>query len=309
MRPMRLLLALGLAAGWSVAAAGPAYAGSEDCAITFNGVAAERIDSLSSPLELTVDDDLVFAGIDRATTSKATVEIAIGPVVVDSASTSYGPPSEAFTAAIDLADIAPYGVGLMRVTASTDGCRTGVWLRVTGRFPLTTLTGIAGAGLAVGGVTGQLGAIASRRRRSRTAAALGGIATGSGAALLGQQLGRLELSALSVSLAVVVAAGLGVALAAVLDSAPRGRDDPAEESPATGQEPGVGERTVSAAPYWCYVLADVEVLDLDDHTRIVGSLRPGTWYLARREVGPWLHISTGNGVEGWVPRESAHRQG
>lgn len=327
MRPLRLILALGLAAGWSITGASPAAAGATGpCSMTFNGIAVDRIDSISSPLELTVDDDLIFTGTDPGTTTEAVVEITIGPVIVESGSTAYAPASDVFVATIDLDDVSPYGVGLMRIRGTTDGCVADAWLRVTGRFPLATLTGITAAGLTIGGITGQLGAVASRRRWSRTAATLGGIVTGTGAAVLGQQFGRLQLSYLSMALVVAVASGLGFALASVLGPGRRDRrrelavERIARSSPAAAATPTVpheaepeprrmSERRVSAAPYWCYVLAETDVLDLDEHGRVVSHLRPGTWYLAKREVGPWLHVTTGDGVEGWVSRDAVHRQG
>jgi len=328
MLPLRLILALGLAVGWSIAGASPAAAGATGpCSMTFNGIAVDRVDSISSPLELTVDDDLIFTGTDPGTTSEAVVEIAIGPVTIESGSTAYAPASDVFVAMIDLDDVSPFGVGLMRIRGTTDGCVAEAWLRVTGRFPLATLTGITAAGLTIGGITGQLGAVASRRRWSRTAAALGGIVTGVGAAVLGQQFGRLQLSYLSIALVVAVASGLGFAVASVLGPGRRDRNrevaieravrpsstttvvTPTVPREAEPEPRRTIERRFSAAPYWCYVLGETDVLDLDDHGRVVGRLRPGTWYLAKREVGPWLHVTTGDGVEGWVSRDAVHRQG
>lgn len=314
---MRLPLALGLAIGWSIAAAHPAAAGMTGaCAFTLNGIEVAQIDSLTSPLELTVDDRLLLSGVDPAATSEATVAVAIGPVVVKSETTAYDPPADSFSATIDLGDVAPYGVGLLRVTATTDGCRADAWLRLSGRFPLTTLTGITAAGLTIAGVTGQLGAVASRRRWSRTAAALGGIATGVGGAALGQQLGLLKPTYLSTAVVVLVASTVGFGLAAVFgpsrreqkpERAPTSPETPERETAAPGSPQAPRVRGVSAAPYWCYVLAETDLLDLDDHGRVIARLRPGVWYLARREAGQWLHVSTGDGTEGWVARESVHR--
>lgn len=316
---MRLTLALGLAIAWSIAAAEPAAASitGAACVFTLNGIEVMQIDSLSSPLELTVDDDLLLSGVDPAATSEATLAVAIGPVVVKSETTAYDPPADSFTARIELGDVAPYGVGLLRVTARTDACSADAWLRLSGRFPLTTLTGITAAGLTIAGVTGQLGAVASRRRWSRTVAALGGIATGVGVTVLGQQLGLLKPTYLSTAVVVVVASTVGFGLASVFgpsrreqepEPAPASPQTPERESAAPGRPAQAhGVRSVSAAPYWCYVLAETDVLDLDDHGRVIARLRPGVWYLARREAGQWLHVSTGDGTEGWVARESVHR--
>lgn len=327
MRPIRLLIAMGMAIGWSVPAAGPAVADViGPCTAQFNGIDVGRIDSLSSQLELDVADDLVFSGLQPGGTSEATVDVMIGPVTVETVSTAYDPKTEAFTAIIDLDDVAPYTVGLVRIRGGTDGCVAEAWLRITGRFPLTTLAGITAAGLTIGGITGQLGAIASRRRWSRAASALGGIATGAGGAVVAQQFGLLQLSYISVTLVVVMASSLGFFLAGLFGPGQREKRRKAAVERASQEVPAItvaaadrlGEDTdaspapeprFSATPYWCYVLAETDVLDLTDHTRVVSRLKPGIWYLAKREDGPWLHISTGEGIEGWVSRASVQRHG
>ncbi|MBU1226006.1 MAG: hypothetical protein KJ698_02165 [Actinobacteria bacterium] len=62
-------------------------------------------------------------------------------------------------------------------------------------------------------------------------------------------------------------------------------------------------------PAWCYVLAPVDVVDLSDHTRVVGVLQPGTWYLAKRQVGGWAQVAVGDGTEGWAAQSAIHRLG
>ncbi len=188
-----------------VLGASPASAQS-GCAVTFNGVEAERVDSLNSPLELDTTDVLIFTGTDPGGTGSAAVKLFIGPIAIETGTTTYGTPEQEFTATINLDDISPYGVGLFRAEGTTDGCTAGAWVRVSGRFPFATLTGLTAVGLAVGGATGQLGAIASRRRWARSAAALGGIATGTGLALVGQQFGRLQISYVSIA---IIAIGVG----------------------------------------------------------------------------------------------------
>lgn len=315
--------------------AGAAFAAEGDCTATLNGVDIERVDSLNSPLELSATDTLVFAGTDPSSTETAGVAIIIGPVTVDRGSTTYGEPAIEFSASLDLDEVSPYGVGLVRVEGSTDGCRVEGWLRISGRFPLATLTGLTAAGLAVGGVTGLLGAIASRRRWSRVAAAVAGLFAGVGGAVLGQQFGRLQLSYPSLGLSAVGAALLGFLLGSVLRPA---RSDPgpndSDTRPVPEPEPApAGSRSLASAPrptpapawsrtdqetrieepppgpYWCYVLAEVDVFDLTDHTRVVTRLRPGSWYLCKREVGGWAHVSSGDGPDGWVAKASIHRQG
>ena len=329
--------------GLAVSTAGPASGAVEGgCTITLNGIEVERVDSLNSPLELSVTDTLVFSGTDPTPTETARVELIIGPVTVDSGSTTYRPQSAEFSATIDLDEVSAYGVGLFRVRGTTDSCVAEGWIRISGRFPLTTLTGLTAAGLCLGGITGLLGAVASRRRWSRLVAAGAGLFTGTGGAVLGQEFGRLQLSYPSLAIAAVGTAAIGFVLGGLLSpDRPRARREDRPEAddaggppartaqmpvPAVGRTHGArptesrGESATSpptpnridepaAGPYWCYVLAEVDVFDLTDHTRVVSQLRPGSWYLCKREVGGWVHMSAGEGVEGWAPKGSVHRQG
>jgi SH3-like domain-containing protein len=56
-------------------------------------------------------------------------------------------------------------------------------------------------------------------------------------------------------------------------------------------------------------MSPVEVLHLDDYSRVVATLVPGNWYLAKREMSGWAQVVAAEGVEGWVPRQTLHRQG
>jgi hypothetical protein len=379
------------------------------CEVTFNGVEVGRIDSLASPLELRHDAVLTFEGTSETGTTRAAVQLRLIGFTLDEGSSGYAEPQTSFSAELPLDDVSPYGVGLYRIRGIVDGCTSEAWMRITGRFPLATLTGLTAAGLTLGGLFGQLTGLLARRRSSPFLAAIGGVATGLGGALLGQQFGRLELSYLSLSVAIAGAAGLGLTLGLLMlrsseepkpdkgaeerrrkavedrpvhptppeaepdreaaagttgepvslrlerlvdDPAlrpvapatateapfdpfekpaeaadvlpetaeaaaeqPVGAERPAEEPAVTpvGAEPAEPVATTAEAaalqPYWSYVMAAVEVFDLIDHTTVVATLSPGSWYLARREAGGWAHVVVGEGVEGWVPRTSLHRQG
>lgn len=332
-----LLLALLACLGPGAAPAGAQTA--DGCAATFNGVAADRIATIGSPLELRADDTLTFAGTVASGTASAVVAMQIGPVTVESDVTTYATPTETFEASIPLSEVAPYGVGLFHVTGEADGCSVTAWVRVSGRFPLATLTGLTALGLALGGITGQLGAIASRNRWARSAAALGGAATGVGSAVVAQQFGILQLSYPSVAAAVAVAATAGFAAAWAFNPALRhqraasaeGREPVAEDTsapqtpparddaggapaptavlPATETPPPARAPDRTAGPFWCYVMAPTDLFDLTDHTRTVATLVPGTWYLAKRVVGGWAHVAAGDGTEGWVAQGAIHRHG
>jgi len=61
---------------------------------------------------------------------------------------------------------------------------------------------------------------------------------------------------------------------------------------------------------WVYVFEPTPVRALTDHSRIVGHLTPGVWYLLMREDRGWAHVRQHNApLEGWVPGSSIHRQG
>ncbi|MBI5156770.1 MAG: hypothetical protein HZA58_02010 [Acidimicrobiia bacterium] len=329
---MRRLLAALVVLAWPAALATPASASVEgSCSPTFNGVPVDRIDGLSSPLELATTDALVFSGTMESGTTTARVSIVAGPVEIDSAATAYATPATGFSATIDLGGLSPYAVGLYRIRGEADGCTAEAWMRITGRFPLATLAGLTGAGVAVAGLAGQLGAIASRRRFTGVGAALAGILTGTGAAVTAQQFGVLQPSYPALGACIAIAALTGFAVARLLGSAARERRrtrrrlriaSTTETTPSVPVVTGpAADRTAPpepapqpppepvAAPYWGYVLSDVDVFDMTDHTRIVGVLHPGTWYLVKREVGPWVHIAAGPGLDGWAARHALNRQG
>ncbi len=220
----RKLFSLGLLCASMMLGIAPARAQvNGDCDLTFNGIEVDRIDSLNSPLELDTGDTLIFSGIEPTGTQSAYVRLLVGPVTIKSNTTTYTLPEQRFLATIPLDDVGPYSVGLFRVEGTTDGCSAAIWFRLSGRFPLTTLAGLTAMGLALGGVTGQLGAIASRRRWARSAAALGGIATGAGLTLLGQEFGRLQVSYPSLAGFAIVLGGLGVVFAWIFNPTIRRR--------------------------------------------------------------------------------------
>ena len=343
------------------------------CTVQFNGVDAERVTGLGSPLELDASSTLTFTGTDPSGTREARVELILAMVEVRRGSTEYGPRQEEFSAQIDLGTVAPYGVGLFRVRGTTDNCTVDAWVRISGRYPFTTLTGLTAGGLALGGLAAQLAAVASRRRWSPVAAAVAGVATGTGAAGIAHQFGRLQLSLPSIAAVAGAAVVVGTVLAALLTPPPeesgreRRRAAAAQrraarhqarleearleaarleaeaarlraEAPSAGlvdpggsgttaaeasnrvtagdgraagaaEEAPPGRSLVVEGPSWCYVLAPVEVLGIDDHSRVVATLNPGTWYLAKRQVGSWVQVTAGDGIEGWVSHASIHRHG
>jgi len=324
-------LRYGLAAvACALAATAPAAAASEGpCTARFNGVEAERVASLSSPLLLQAGDTLSFTGTDPGGTYNAEVSVLLGPVTLGRAASSRPAAVPEFDASLKLADVARRGEGLLRVRATTDNCTVEAWLRVGGRLPFTTQAGLGGTVLALAGLTGQAVALVARRRWSPWVAGASGLSTGAGAAVVGQQFGHLQLSywSLAAGAAVAAAAGLGLALVlrrrATYEGDESGWAEPAaqpaalplEEAPLPAPEAPAGPRLPApppleeSLPYWCYVLAETRVLHLDDHTRVVATLHPGTWYLVKREMNGWAQVEAAPGIEGWVARRALHREG
>ena len=110
--------------------------------------------------------------------------------------------------------VAPYGVGLYRVHVTSGSCDQTIWVRLTGRSPLATVTGAVGSVAVVAGVA-LLGfgiARAIRRRRGILLGALGGAVVGIGALLLSQQFGWIGITRLEVITWVGVPALAGAAV-------------------------------------------------------------------------------------------------
>lgn len=359
-----LRLALLVTAVTTLGSGAPVMAGVEGpCTAFINGVEAGRIDTLDSPLELQATDVITFHGTDETGTQSVKVEVILATVSVRSGSTTYGPLQQEFSASLDLDEVSPYGVGLFRVRGTTDNCTAEAWVRVSGRFPFTTLIGLTAGALALAGLAAQLMAIASRRRWSPWVAAIAGLVTGAGAAGVAQQFGTLQLSIPSIAIIASGAALLGALIAALLiprdgpgwierrrtaaaqkraihyqarleaarlDARRReaeiaalraAQEAAAAQAGTTVEEPAASDGTGTSGaaeasepsaiegPYWCYVMAPVDVFDLADHDRVVGLLQPGKWYLAKRQVGGWVQVALGDGHEGWTARSAVHKHG
>ncbi len=92
--------------------------------------------------------------------------------------------------------VAPYGVGLYRVHVTAGSCDEVVWVRLTGRSPFTTASGIAGAAaVLVGVVLIGFGVVrAAQGRGGIVRGAIGGAIGGAGALLLSQQFGWIGIT-------------------------------------------------------------------------------------------------------------------
>ena len=59
--------------------------------------------------------------------------------------------------------------------------------------------------------------------------------------------------------------------------------------------------------YWFYVDEPQLLVSPYDHSRTVGMLRPGLWYLAGEQHAGWVYVADEHGREGWVPCDGVRR--
>jgi hypothetical protein len=186
------LLGAGLAAA---EAARPVAQVTGPCRVQVNGVDVNEASRFTDAVDVSVEEDLVIAGISAEGAPELEIAVELGParwVVVEAPGSGSG---ELWGARIDVADHARYGVGLYRVVATHGSCIASVYVDVTGRSPLRTVAGASAAGLLAAGLMIQGFAFvrAARGRGGRWSAVFGGIPTGVGALVLSQQFGVAPL--------------------------------------------------------------------------------------------------------------------
>jgi hypothetical protein len=91
---------------------------------------------------------------------------------------------------------------------------------------------------------------------------------------------------------------IGIATGALLGPAALGSLAKAVQRRAAGEAPTEG-------PYWFYVEQPTPMLALEEY-RHVGTVAPGSWYLAKGTYGDWIHAASGDAsLEGWVAARAA----
>lgn len=165
-RALALLFLAALATGMSLMLAGPAAADvTGPCTATMNGADVNTIDTPATALEVPFDGTVtVEVESSGAVTSHSVKLEPIGGVgFTASEGTDDG---NRWSGTVHVADYAKYGVGIYKVTGTSNGpgaCSGTAFVKITGKSPLTTAAGAAGAALTVVGAIG-LGATAIRMR-------------------------------------------------------------------------------------------------------------------------------------------------
>lgn len=136
------------------------------CSATVNGQDADTARSARSAIVVDADDTIVVTGQAPGPITGYDIHLTFAGIRIPAASGTVGSGETSYTRSVDVADYAVYGVGLYRVEGETRGtvCTGWAYVKVTGRFPLFTVAGAAGAVLTG---AGAIGMALSRPRRAR----------------------------------------------------------------------------------------------------------------------------------------------
>jgi len=137
------------------------------CTATMNGADVNTIDTPGTALEVPYDGTVSVDVTSSARVTSHSVKLepigGLGFTASEGADDGNG-----WSGVVDVADYAKYGVGIYKVIGSATGpgaCSGTAFVEITGKSPLSTAAGAAGAGLTAVGVVG-LG-VSSIRLRSR----------------------------------------------------------------------------------------------------------------------------------------------
>jgi hypothetical protein len=148
-----------------------------------------------NPLEFDADAEVLVEAIAPADAERVRVEVVL-PFVTTRVIDDPVAPGTVFRDTVDLGDAAPYGVGLYRVEVEAGDCSSTVWVRLTGRSPFTTVTGIVATGAFVGGLGLVIWGVvrAVNGKRGIVPGLVGGAIGGFGALVLAQQHGWVGMT-------------------------------------------------------------------------------------------------------------------
>jgi hypothetical protein len=198
-------------------AATPAAAADDPpCGLALNGVDVTGATSPDRAVEIPLDQvDVVNLVAAAPLGTPVEVRAYLGP-----ASIQLGRPfvagANGWAGRTDVTQAGQLGVGLYRIHVDAGPCSGSVWVRLTGRNPLTTLLGVTGLCLVLAGLALVVFAFAAsfRGRRRLLIGAIGGAVLGLGINVLTQQLGSAPVTGESLVLWTVVPGALTAGISA-----------------------------------------------------------------------------------------------
>lgn len=131
------------------------------CSATIDGQDAESAQNVRSAIVVDEAATVLVRGTAPGPISTYKVYLTFAGVRIPAAEGTVSNNESSYTTTINVSDYAKYGVGAYRVEGETTGtvCTGWAYVKVVGRFPLTTVAGITGSLFAV---LGLLGLILSR---------------------------------------------------------------------------------------------------------------------------------------------------
>jgi hypothetical protein len=135
------------------------------CSVTVNGRDAGTAHNASSAIKVGENETVTVVGTAPGPITGYTVSMKFGPIKYTAKTGTVSGGDTTWTGQVKMSDYAKYGVGLYRVEGASTGtvCTGWVYLKITGRNPLTTVAGATAAVMTVGGAVG----LASAARRPK----------------------------------------------------------------------------------------------------------------------------------------------
>ena len=164
-RSLRGAVAIAAVAAALVLGAAPVGALPPGCEASIDNSPVENHQTPGTAKEVDASSRAVIRGVDNGGAGRTRIGIKFDPLPSVNVRDRVETGTE-WSGDVDVDDYATYGVGLYKVTASSDNCSGFVWIRVTGKSPFTTVAGIIAAVLIVSSLSIAIGGIVRARARS-----------------------------------------------------------------------------------------------------------------------------------------------
>jgi hypothetical protein len=153
----RAVVAVALLAGTVVLLPRPAGAQvTGGCSATIDGQDVNAAQNVRSAIVVDESSTVVVRGVAPGPIDSYKVYLTFAGIRIPAAEGTTSATDNSYTTTVDVATFARYGVGVYRVEGETTGtvCTGWAYVKVTGRFPLTTVAGIVGSLLVLLGLFG-----------------------------------------------------------------------------------------------------------------------------------------------------------